>query len=170
MEENLDVIRWDCFWECFPLRGALSWACSTLSTCVCVCLGWEHITALLWNLLEMRCVSSRWISLYPWAWKHGENTRWAECCKQTPQVREPTLQVPHFWEALLGEGLRESWVALELQMGQSSQTIQGQRDQLVVSQVPGEGKQRGTPRSGLCCQWYLGQAEGTASLAPLMRC
>lgn len=39
MEENLDVIRWDCFWECFPWRGALSWACSTLSTCVlCVCV------------------------------------------------------------------------------------------------------------------------------------
>lgn len=50
------------------------------------------------------------------------------------------LQVPHFGEALLGEGLGESWVALELQMGQSSQTIQGQCDQLVVSQVPGEGK------------------------------
>lgn len=58
----------------------------------------------------------------------------------TPEVKEPTIQVPHFGEALLGEGLRESWVALELQVGQSSQTIQGQSDQLVVSQVPGDGR------------------------------
>lgn len=55
-------------------------------------------------------------------------------------MREPTPPVPHFGEALLGEGLRESRVALELQMGQSTQTIQRQRDQLVISQVPDEGK------------------------------
>lgn len=33
-------------------------------------------------------------------------------------------------------------------MGQSTQTIQGQRDQLVVSQVPVKEKQRGRARSG----------------------
>lgn len=53
-------------------------------------------------------------------------------------MKEPTPPVPHFGEALLGEGLRETWVALELQMGQSTQTTQRQRDQLVISQVPGE--------------------------------
>lgn len=57
-----------------------------------------------------------------------------------PEVKEPTPLIPHFGEALLGEGLRESWVALELQMGQSTQTIQRQRDQLVISQVPDEEK------------------------------
>ena len=55
-------------------------------------------------------------------------------------MREPTPPVPHFGEALLGEGLREGRVALELQMGQSTQTIQRQRDQLVISQVPDKGK------------------------------
>lgn len=53
-------------------------------------------------------------------------------------------------------------------MGQSSQTIQGQSDQLVVSQVPGEGKAERDTKSGLCCQGYLSQGEGTASIAPLM--
>lgn len=55
-------------------------------------------------------------------------------------MKEPTPPVPHFGEALLGEGLGESGVALELQMGQSIQTIQRQRDQPVISQVPDEGK------------------------------
>lgn len=57
-----------------------------------------------------------------------------------PDVKKPTPPVPHFGEALLGEGLGESRVALELQMGQSTQTIQRQCDQPVISQVPDEGK------------------------------
>lgn len=57
-----------------------------------------------------------------------------------PEVKEPPPPVPHFGEALLGEGLRESRVALELQMRQSTQTIQRQCDQPVISQVPDEGK------------------------------
>lgn len=85
-------------------------------------------------------------------------------------MREPTLTVPHFGEALLGEGLRESWVALELQMGQSSQTIQGQRGQLVVSQVPGEGRAERDTTVRALLPGYLSQAEGTAPIAPLVRC
>lgn len=69
-----------------------------------------------------------------------------------PEVKELTPPIPHFGEALLGEGLRESWVALELQMGQSTQTIQRQRDQLVISQVPDEEKADSeTVVSGFCC-------------------
>lgn len=45
------------FWECFPLRGALRWARSTLSTAVCVCLGWgrrarQRIATLPWKALK----------------------------------------------------------------------------------------------------------------------
>lgn len=49
--------------------------------CVCVfgvgVVAWEHIPALPWNILKMRCASSRWMLLNPWACKCGDSTRWA---------------------------------------------------------------------------------------------